>query len=178
MTNISIFVENEEQAQLLADFIVPFTAARPRRMYHSAPPAAPAEAAEAPAPAASEPPKRTRRTKAEIEAEKAAATAAPVEEAQPTPEPIPEQTQEPGAAVADLFAADAPADAPAEARVFTPEDVKAAMTRYVEKHGMDAAQKNGPTLVGFERLSLVPNDATVCAAAVARIEAATAKDAA
>lgn len=173
MTNISIFVENEEQAQLLADFIVPFTAARPRRMYHSAPPAAPAEAAEAPAPAASEPPKRTRRTKAEIEAEKAAATAAPVEEAQP----IPEQTQEPGAAAPGLFD-DAPADAPAEARVFTPEDVKAAMTRYVEKHGMDAAQKNGPTLVGFERLSLVPNDATVCAAAVARIEAATAKDAA
>lgn len=58
----------------------------------------------------------------------------------------------------------------------TRDDVRDAMGRYVEKHGMPAIQKNGPELLGYAKLSEIPEDPALFAAAAARLDAATADD--
>lgn len=62
-----------------------------------------------------------------------------------------------------------PADETPEA---TREDVKAAMTKYVEKHGMDKAMTDLPKVMGYERQSEIPDDAAIFTKVVAAIEEA------
>lgn len=60
-----------------------------------------------------------------------------------------------------------------EAPTATREDVRDAMAAYVEKRGMPAIQTNGPKLLGYKKLSEMPEDPEIFAAAVARLQEAT-----
>lgn len=59
-----------------------------------------------------------------------------------------------------------------ETSALTREDVRDAMGRYVEAHGMPAMQKNGPELLGYAKLSEIPEDPEAFAAAIERLDAA------
>ena len=119
-----------------------------------------------PAPAEAEKPKATRSRKAKEEPapttleEPAQITASP-EDRKPV-----EEIEE--AEVVDVFEEAAPA------KVYTRDDVKAAMQTYVAKHGMDALAKNAETMLGAPKLSAIPEDAAAFEAAVKRLEAAVA----
>lgn len=117
-----------------------------------------------PAPVEAEKPKATRSRKAKDEPapttleEPAQITASP-EDRKPV-----EEIEE--AEVVDVFEEAAPA------KVYTRDDVKAAMQTYVAKHGMDALAKNAETMLGAPKLSAIPEDAAAFEAAVKRLEAA------
>ena len=119
-----------------------------------------------PAPAEAEKPKATRSRKAKDEPapttleEPAQITTSP-EDRKPV-----EEIEE--AEVVDVFEEAAPA------KVYTRDDVKAAMQTYVAKHGMDALAKNAETLLGAPKLSSIPEDPAAFEAAVKRLEAAVA----
>lgn len=121
---------------------------------------------EAPAPVEAEKPKATRSRKAKDEPapttqeEPAQITTSP-EDRKPV-----EEIEE--AEVVDVFEEAAPA------KVYTRDDVKAAMQTYVAKHGMDALAKNAETMLGAPKLSAIPEDAAAFEAAVKRLEAAVA----
>lgn len=84
-----------------------------------------------------EPPKkRARRTKAEIEAERAAGHTAP------EPEPTPEDD-------AQDAADEAAEDEAASVAELTHEDVRAALGAYVKRYGMEAAQEDGPRCIAL-----------------------------
>lgn len=101
--------------------------------------------------AAAEPAKRTRRTKAQIDAE-----AKPQEARQPAPEP--EAIQEQDAADEAAESAAAKAEDPS----LTLDDVRSAMGKYVTAYGMAAAQEDGPKLFqlafgpGIVKMSQIP----------------------
>lgn len=119
-----------------------------------------------PQPAEAEKPKRTRKAKEEapvsptVELETAQITTNP-EDRKPV-----EEIEE--AEVVDVFEEAAPA------RVYTRDDVKAAMQTYVAKHGMDKLAANAADLLGAPKLSSIPEDAAAFEAAVKRLEAAVA----
>ena len=118
-----------------------------------------------PQPAEAEKPKRTRKAKEDpaptVELETAAQITTSPEDRKPV-----EEIEE--AEVVDVFE-----EAPA-ARVFTRDDVKAAMQVYVAKHGMDKLAANAADLLGAPKLSAIPEDAAAFEAAVKRLEAALA----
>ena len=122
-------------------------------------------AAAAPEPVTEEKPKATRgRKKAEEPAPQITTSPEdrkPVEEIE-----VAEVVEE--AEVVDPFE-----EAPAP-KVYTRDDVKAAMQVYVAKHGMDALAANASTLLGAPKLSAIPEDAAAFEAAVKRLEAASA----
>ena len=117
-----------------------------------------------PQPAEAEKPKRTRKAKEDpaptVTLEAAQITTNP-EDRKPV-----EEIEE--AEVVDVFEEAAPT------KVYTRDDVKAAMQTYVAKHGMDALAKNAETLLGAPKLSSIPEDPTAFEAAVKRLEAALA----
>ena len=122
--------------------------------------------AQAPTPTAeAEKPKRTRKAKEDpaptVELETAAQITTSPEDRKPV-----EEIEE--AEVVDVFG-----EAPA-ARVFTRDDVRAAMKIYVAKHGMDKLAANAVDLLGAPKLSSIPEDAAAFEAAVKRLEAASA----
>lgn len=132
----------------------------------SAGPATPAQTEAEPAPAEAEKPKRTSRKKAEEpevkpEPEQAAQITTSPEDRKPV-----EEIEE--AEVVDVFEEAAPA------KVYTRDDVKAAMQTYVAKHGMDALAANAADMLGAPKLSAIPEDAAAFEAAVKRLEAAVA----
>lgn len=117
-----------------------------------------------PEPVKAEPAKRASRKKAEEpapEPEQAAQITASPEDRKPV-----EEIEE--AEVVDPFE-----EAPAP-KVYTRQDVKDAMQRYVAKHGMDALAANAPALLGAKKLSEIPEDAAAFGAAAKRLEAAIA----
>lgn len=118
-----------------------------------------------PQPAEAEKPKRTRKAKEDpaptVELETAAQITTSPEDRKPV-----EDIEE--AEVVDVFE-----EAPA-ARVFTRDDVKAAMQAYVAKHGMDKLAANAADLLGAPKLSSIPEDPAAFEAAVKRLEAALA----
>lgn len=117
-----------------------------------------------PQPAEAEKPKRTRKAKEEpaptVELETAQITTNP-EDRKPV-----EEIEE--AEVVDVFEEAAPA------KVYTRDDVKAAMQTYVAKHGMDKLAANAADMLGAPKLSAIPEDAAAFEAAVKRLEAAVA----
>lgn len=120
------------------------------------------------APAAEpEKPKRTRKAKEDapvsptVELESAAQITTSPEDRKPV-----EEIEE--AEVVDVFEEAAPA------KVYTRDDVKAAMQTYVAKHGMDKLAANAADLLGAPKLSSIPEDAAAFEAAVKRLEAAVA----
>ena len=129
-----------------------------------------------PQPAEAEKPKRTSR-KAENkivtglkEAVEHAASTVELETAQITTSPEDrkpvEEIEE--AEIVDVF------EEAASAKVYTRDDVKAAMQVYVAKHGMDKLAANAADLLGAPKLSSIPEDPTAFEAAVKRLEAAVA----
>ena len=123
---------------------------------------APTPAAEAPEPEpAKEPAKRARKAKEE-----------PAPQITTSPEdrkPVEEiEVAEVVEDVVDPFE-----EAPAP-KVYTRDDVKAAMQVYVSKNGMDVLAANASTLLGAPKLSAIPEDAAAFEAAVKRLEAAVA----
>lgn len=134
--------------------------------------ASPEPAAEAPAadtPVEPQPARRGRKPKAEQPAEPAAeAPAAPEPPAPAAPEPPTPAAPEPAAEnPQDIFD-----EQPAPAAPKTRDDVKMAMTQYVTAFGMAAAQSDLPTVMGYKKLSDVPDDAAAFAAVISKIEAA------
>lgn len=117
-----------------------------------------------PQPAETEKPKRPRKAKEDpaptVELETAAQITTSPEDRKPV-----EEIEE--AEIVDVFE-----EAPA-ARVFTRDDVKAAMQVYVAKHGMDKLAANAADLLGAPKLSAIPDDAAAFEAAVKRLEAAS-----
>ena len=117
-----------------------------------------------PQPAETEKPKRTRKAKEDpaptVELETAAQITTSPEDRKPV-----EEIEE--AEIVDVFE-----EAPA-ARVFTRDDVKAAMQVYVARHGMDKLAANAAGLLGAPKLSAIPDDAAAFEAAVKRLEAAS-----
>lgn len=125
--------------------------------------AAPEQDAQVPEPteaeATPEPAKRKRRTKAEIEADKAAEAAAPAEEPAQNISASPEDRQEPAdpedapeaeEVQGDFFDDEAPAvkDDMIDGYAITDQGLQAVMHAYVAKFDMAAAQKNAKTLFG------------------------------
>jgi hypothetical protein len=121
------------------------------------------------APAEPEKPKRTRKAKAD-EATSAGPQEEPAAQITNSPEdrkPVEEiEEAEVVTETVDVFE-----EAPA-AKVYTRDDVKEAMQRYVAKHGMDTLAKNAETLLGAPKLSAIPDDPAAFKAAVERLEAA------
>lgn len=125
-----------------------------------------ATAAAEEAPVEAEKPKATRsRKKAEEPAPEQPQITASPEDRKPV-EDIPEA--EVVEETVDVFE-----DVPAP-KVYTRDDVKAAMQAYVAKHGMDKLAANAPELLGAPKLSAIPEDAAAFEAAVKRLEAAVA----
>jgi hypothetical protein len=126
------------------------------------------------APVEAEKPKSTRtRKKAEEPAPEQAQITTSPEDRKPADSTPVEEIEE-----AEVVAETAPEvdvfeDVPAP-KVYTRDDVKAAMQVYVAKHGMDALAANAQTLLGAPKLSGIPEDAAAFEAAVKRLEAAVA----
>ncbi len=120
--------------------------------------------AASPQPAEAEKPKRTRKAKEDpaptVELETAAQITTSPEDRKPV-----EEIEE--AEIVDVF------EEASAARVFTRDDVKAAMQVYVARHGMDKLVANAADLLGAPKLSAIPDDAAAFEAAVKRLEAAS-----
>lgn len=123
-----------------------------------------------------EKPKRARKAKADEatsagpQHEPAAQITTSPEDRKPVEE-IPEAEVVETTPVDDLFEEE---PTPIPAKVYTRDDVKEAMQRYVAKHGMDALAKNANDLLGAPKLSAIPEDPAAFEAAVKRLEAALA----
>ena len=136
---------------------------------------------------ASEPAKRKRRTKAEIEADNAAAaTQAQSEPEQPNistgAERIDPANPEDAAQDAADEAAEAEKVKAAAGGKLTHDDVRSALKGYVTAFGMQAAMEDGPKVItlvvgeGKVKVSDIPDDQDVLAKVIAGIEEMTAKN--
>lgn len=120
------------------------------------------------APVEAEKPKASRtRKKAEDPAPEQAQITTSPEDRKPVEEIEVAEAVEETAPEVDLFE-----EAPAQ-KVYTRDDVKAAMQVYVAKHGMDQLAVNAGELLGAPKLSAIPEDPAAFATAVERLEAAT-----
>jgi len=122
-------------------------------------------------PAEEEKPKRGRAGKAKAEEPAAPASPVVVEEAEPAIRATPEDRQP----VEEIVEAEVVAETPAEAKVYTRDDVKAALGAYAEKFGMAQAASEGVKLMGAPRISALPEDPAAFAAAVKALNEAVAR---
>lgn len=120
-----------------------------------------------------EKPKRARKAKAD-EATSAGPQHEPAAQITTSPEDRKPVEEIPEAEVVETTPVDDLFEEAAPARVYTRDDVKEAMQRYVAKHGMDALAKNANDLLGAPKLSAIPEDPAAFEAAVKRLEAAIA----
>lgn len=120
---------------------------------------------EAPTPAEDEKPKRGRAVKPKAEEpakEPEPAIRATPEDRQPVAEPV---TEEPEVVVGEVE----------DVTGYTRDDVKAALGAYAEKFGMAQAASEGVKLMGAPRISALPDDPVMFAAAVKALNEAVAR---
>jgi hypothetical protein len=171
---------NEARAKDVAEWEAKLTSAG-NAFGDGAPRSTAAEAEAEPAPAEPEKPKRTRKAKEDpapaagegtgtlTPANNIAQSVAQITTSPEDRKPVEEiEEAEVVTETVDVFE-----EAPA-AKVYTRDDVKEAMQRYVAKHGMDTLAKNAETLLGAPKLSAIPDDPAAFKAAVERLEAAIA----
>jgi hypothetical protein len=173
---IEIYVEGPKGAALVADFLPKFQVARDedeaasRREYLAESAAAQKAAAEVQAVEEEEKPKRGRKTESKIltgmkEAVAHAKEPEPAIRATPEdrqPEPVAEEPEVVVGEVEDVSG-------------YTRDDVKAALAAYAEKFGMPQAASEGVKLMGAPRISALPDDPVVFAAAVKALNEAVAR---
>lgn len=141
-----------------------------RRFYERLDTPAKTRAEAEPAPVEAEKPKRSKKLKVEVtEVADAEEPAAQITTSPEDRKPVEEiEEAEVVTETVDVF------EEPAPAKVYTRDDVKDAMQRYVAKHGMDKLAANAATLLGAPKLSAIPEDPAAFKAAVERLEAALA----
>jgi hypothetical protein len=168
---VEIYVEGPKGAALVADFLPKFQVARDedeaasRREYLAESAAAQKAAAEAQVVEEEEKPKRGRAVKPKAEEpakEPEPAIRATPEDRQPVAEPV---TEEPEVVVGEVE----------DVTGYTRDDVKAALGAYAEKFGMAQAASEGVKLMGAPRISALPDDPVMFAAAVKALNEAVAR---
>lgn len=164
---IEIYVEGPKGAALVADFLPKFQVARDedeaasRREYLAESAAAQKAAAQALAVEDEDRPKRGRAVKPKAEE--------PAKEPEPAIRATPEDRQpvaeEPEVVVGEVE----------DVTGYTRDDVKAALGAYAEKFGMGQAASEGVKLMGAPRISALPDDPVMFAAAVKALNEAVAR---
>lgn len=169
---IELFLEGPRTLAAFAQFLPVYAAAqaedaeRWQNKLHSAVLGALNEdGAPAPTPAEDEKPKRVRAVKPKAEEpakEPEPAIRATPEDRQPAPEP---EAEEPEVVVGEVE----------DVTGYTRDDVKAALGAYAEKFGMAQAASEGVKLMGAPRISALPDDPAMFAAAVKALNEAVAR---
>ena len=163
---VELYLEGMREVALVAEFLPKLAAARAEdRAEHDARMETAFEARKAKfvdeAPAEEEKPKRGRAAKPK--AEEPAKEPEPAIRATPEdqqPEPVAEEPE-----VGEVL----------DDKVYTRQDVKDALAAYADKFGMEQAANKGTKLMGAPRISALPEDPTMFAAAVKALTEAVAR---